>query len=284
MTILKVVVVIVIAIILVGLFILIVGNSSMVNLYNKERLVEVNKFGEIEKKLILEEDIAHLPEPVQRYMNYSGFIGRENMMNAEVKWSDSKIRLKPDQGWMNLKTLQVNSVKEPMRAAYMKGRMFGIPIEVREIFQNGTGNMSGKIAGRFTIFNNNDHEVLESVLLTILSEAPLVPGYLFADYITWEPVDENTAKARLQYKQFDVGGTFYFNDLGEYIRFETNERNYEDRTDGYRKEKWTILVHGYQEKDGIKFPTGVSVIWNLQEGDFEYWTGTITEVIFNVNK
>ncbi|MFN7249544.1 MAG: DUF6544 family protein [Anaerobacillus sp.] len=266
---------------LIGGAALFIGTGSMLKLFNENKALELNKTYGSEKK-ITAEDIAHLPEPVQKYMNYVGFVNNELQYNSEVIWADSKIKLKPEQNWMDLQTLQFNSVQEPMRVAYMKGRMFGLPVEVREVLQAGSGNMRGKISGIIPLFNTSDYEVIESGLLTILSEVPLVSGYILAEYITWEPVDSTTAKARLRYGDYDVSGTFFFNEKGEYIRFETAERNYELPTGGYKKEKWTIIVEDYKDNGVYKHPVTVSAVWNLPEGDYTYWVGTISEVKTNV--
>ena len=267
------------------LIIIVVGNAaSLRNIYRNEKIEEINKYSGLEiNSIISEEDIEHLPEPVQNYLRYCGFIGYQEIINAEVIWSDSHIKLAPDRNWMKLNTQQFNSVPEPMRIAYMKAAILGvIPFEGRDIYRDGRGNMLGKIAGIFTVFNSQDKETSQSALITILAEVPLVPGYALADYITWEEIDKHTANARIQHKELDVGGTFFFNDNGEYIRFETDERYYVNPEGDYKKVKFSILIDGYTEKEGLKFPTKVRAIWHLPEGEYEYWKGTISDINFNV--
>jgi hypothetical protein len=80
-------------------------------------------------QLISPESIAHLPEPVQRYFHYCGFVGTP-VFHAEIIWQNSHIRMKPGQKWMKLKTYQHNFVQEPSRLAYMRANMLGfIPFE-----------------------------------------------------------------------------------------------------------------------------------------------------------
>ncbi|UNC91334.1 DUF6544 family protein [Candidatus Contubernalis alkaliaceticus] len=267
------------------MILIVVGNAaSLKNLYRKEKNEELNQYSGLERESIIsEKDIEHLPEPVQNYLKYCGFIEHEEIINAEVIWSDSYIKLAPERKWMKLKTQQFNSVPEPMRIAYMKAAILGvIPFEGRDIYRDGRGNMLGKIAGIFTVFNSQDKETSQSALITILAEVPLVPGYALADYITWEEIDKNTANARILHKGLDVGGTFFFNDKGEYIRFETDDRYYNDPKGDYKKIKFTALVDDYTEKEGLKFPTKVKAIWHLPEGEYEYWKGTISDIYFNV--
>lgn len=271
----------ILTVILLAIIVLVIGNSSMKKLYVEEQKIMVNKDAKLDKQVITEDMLTDLPIPLQNYLHFTGFIGQEMPMNAEVIWRDSEIKLSPDAGWMKLRTYQYNSVESPKRLAYMKGRMFGIPIEVREAVRGNHGNMLGKISGLFTIFNNSDSETVESGLFTILAEAPFVPGYIFADYITWEEIDEFTAIGRLQYGDFDITGTFFFNEKGEYISFVTQDRNYEKPDGGYEKKKWSVEVSDYREMEGLMVPTIVSATWHLQEGEYKYWEGTISHVHFN---
>lgn len=72
--------------------------------------------------------------------------------------------------------------------------------------------------------------------------------------------------------------------LGEYIRFETEERNYELPTGGYKKEKWRLIVEDYKDNGVYKHHGTVSAVSNLAEGDYTYWVGTISKVKINVGE
>jgi len=236
-----------------------------------------------EPAVLNEGDIAFFPDPVQRYFDYCGLLGKPKKMNAEVVWADSYIRLQPDKSWTKLRTIQYNTVEKPFRIAYMKAHMFGfIPFEGRDIYHNGSGSMFGKVANLITVFDVKDKEIGQSALIIILAEALLIPGYALQDYITWEAVDSHTAKAVIQHKGIEAGGTFHFNDEGAMIKFESNERYYRTHDGKNIKVPFTALVGDYKQQGDIRIPTSLKAIWHLPEGDYEYWKGTIEEVRYNI--
>lgn len=258
--------------------------TSVTKMYNEVVRAEVEKFsGGFPHEVFTDEDIQHLPEPVKQYFRKCGYLGKEKMMNAEVIYSDSYIKMAPDKKWMKLRTKQFNSVPEPMRASYMNARLWGIiPFEGRDFYGGGYGSMCGKLAKLFTVIHADEPEIAQSALIIILAEALLIPSYALKKYIEWSEVDSHTAKARLRSGGFDVCGIFNFNDAGEFVHFETNDRFYAIPGGGYKKVKYSIFVDRYRDMDGILIPTVVCAVWHLDEGDFEYWRGTISEIHYNV--
>jgi hypothetical protein len=245
---------------------------------------EVKQFmltAEYIQKLFAEHDIEHLPQPVQKYFRYCGFIGQPKSDCAQIVWDQSHIRMRPNQKMMRLKTYQHNFVSEPSRLAYMRANMLGvIPFEGRDKYHNGQGHMLGTLARMIKIFDQKDLEIAQGGAIVLLAESLLLPLYAIQPYIHWEPIDEFTAKARFIHKDVDVGGTFHFNALGEYIRFTTNERPYSLPGGGYELTPYTIQIRSYQQQGDIRIAKEVAAIWNLPQGDYEYWKGTVKEIRF----
>lgn len=252
--------------------------------FDAERRAELERHPVPESRDILtQERIAHLPEPVQRYFHHCGWVGREMVYNADVYWEASSIRFGPDKSWKKLQTDQFNSVAEPMRAAFMKARMFGfIPFEGRDLFRDDRGHMQGRLAGLFDVIDAKDREIGQSALITILAEALFVPGYALTPYMSWEPVDSLTVRGRMRYGSYDVSGLFSFNENGEFMRFHTGDRYYSLPKGGYELTPFTTEVWDYVKKDGLRYPTEVRAVWHLTEGDFEYWRGTVSRLDTNV--
>jgi len=227
--------------------------------------------------------ITSLPEPVQRYLKMAGFADRPLPKAGEVVWKESRIKFGPDKPWTSLKTLQFNATPSPVRMAYMTTKMFGVlPFEGRDLFADGHGHMLGKIAGLIPVFDDLSREISQSGVVTVLAEAFLVPGYLTEPYVTWEAIDERTAKARLTAHSLTGEGIFTFNDLGEMTTFVSHDRYFANPKGGNERQTWTAYCDNYIEKDGVRFPSVVRAAWNLPEGEFEYWNGTIDRVIYDI--
>jgi len=252
--------------------------------YKAERAAEIARYGNTFSGVFAEEDIAPLPVPVQRYFRVCGFIGREKMSNVQTSWKN--VYLKRDVGakWMPISCYQFNSVAEPMRLAYMKGRFFGLlPLEGRDIYQDGQGNMLIKLAGFLKVADANGLAMNESSLVTTLAEVFLAPTYALQPYITWQPIDDFTAAATISHKGVSVSGTFHFNTEGFLERFVSDDRNMIDDNGEAYKVRWTATAsHYFKQEDGIIIPGFFSGAWELESGPFEYFKGEIVSLEYDV--
>ena len=260
------------------------GMASLEKLFIDEAQ-QIQAVTESEQKFIRESEISSLPGPVQRYLHYTDFAGASQSDVTEVMWAESKIRFAPDKKWMPLTTRQYIFPSAAARLAWMHTRMAGVfPFEGRDRYHNGSGHMYGKLAKIFTVFNNHSQEVALGGAVILLAESLLEPTIALQKYITWEPVDENTAKATLRNKSLEVSGRFYFNDIGEYIRFESDDRPFETSKGKYETRPFSIVMGEYHEAGGYKIPGKVYAAWNLKEGDFTYWEGRISGLKRNADQ
>jgi len=261
---------------------MIMGCTSMKNLYLSEVKKELTKHPSDKRAFITEKEIAALPEPVQKYFRHCGYLGKEKMINAEIQWKEAYLKMAPDKKWIRLKCYQFNSIPEPVRIVYMKTSILGIfPFEGRDKYQDGHGNMLIKLLKGIKVADAKGKEMDASALVTLLAEALIIPAYAFQPYLQWTEIDSNTAKAVMHYHETEVSGLFYFNAQGEMVRFETHDRYYSERGKEYKKLKWSILFSHYIEKNGIRFPSEVKVLWHTDQGDFEYFKGTIANIQYN---
>jgi hypothetical protein len=63
------------------------GNTFMRKMFLSEVQTELDKCN-VTNEVFTEEEISNLPEPVQRYFRYCGYIGKEKMTNARFVWDD----------------------------------------------------------------------------------------------------------------------------------------------------------------------------------------------------
>lgn len=239
----------------------------------------------VNNDVFTEKDISNLPEPVQRYFRYCGYIGKEKMTNAKFVWEDVNFKMSPDKPWFKIKYEQYNFVSEPSRFAYIYSKMFGvIPFEGRDKFLDGQGNMLGRLAKRITLFDVKGAEINISAAVVYLSESLIAPACALQKFISWETIDQNHAKASLEYNGAKAEGIFTFDDNGKFTKFETDERYMDTGNGKSEKNKWTASVDSYIEKDNIKIPSKMKAIWNLPGGDYEYFDGTVTDIVYNCKK
>lgn len=230
----------------------------------------------IKSNVFSEEDIADLPYPVKKYFYYCGYIGKEKTNNAKIIWSDVKHKRSIKSSWMNLEYTQTNSVQELNRSVEIKGKTGFIPLKIVEKYQNGIGIWQMSLFNRLKLIDVKDIvELNRTALVTFLSEALIIPYISIQSYIKWIPIDELSSKAYIVNNGIEVSGIFFFNEIGEFIRFETNDRYNSEDGKTYNRCKWTGICGNYIEEQGIKIPTEFKAIWNQENGDFLYFIGRI---------
>ncbi len=259
-------------------------SNSLKNIYLSEIKKDIDKYSIFPTDIISVSDIATLPNPVKRYFRHCGYIGRIKMINAKIEFENAFLKRESNNKWMKLKCHQYNSITEPTRIVYLKNNILGvIPFEARDKSQNGKGNMLIKLMKRITVADAKGVEMDISSLVTVLSETFIIPTYALQDYIKWETIDDNNAKATLTYNDTKVSGVFRFNNKGEMISFYTEDRYNAEKDGNYNKIPWSIVVNNYMEKNGMKFPCEIKVIWHTNNGNFEYFKGKISNIEFNIN-
>ena len=95
------------------------GFWSFENIFNNDVAVRLETSSKLEKNLITEKDIEHLPLPVQKYLRYAGVINKEKVNNVRIVF-DVEMREK-GKDWFKATSVQYNFFDEPTRLFFMKG-------------------------------------------------------------------------------------------------------------------------------------------------------------------
>lgn len=236
------------------------------------------------KGIFTSEDIAGLPQTVQRYFQYCGYIGTLKMSNMYVHFNDVDFVLTPDRPKLKIRYTQHNFVDEPERIAYIDTSLYGIPFEGIDTYRNGAGSMKGVIAKIFTLFDQRGEAMDQASLVTCLAESLLYPNFALQDYIKWEEIDDTHAKAIITYYGISTSGIFTFNDDGAMTSFTTNDREYTDTQGNVQKVKWSAVFEDYREVNGIKYPSVLKAVWHFETGDLVYFDGRDITIKYDVAK
>lgn len=225
-----------------------------------------------------EEDIAGLPEPVQRYFRSCGYLGKPKMAYIKIFYQDVAFSFGRDKPPLKIDYTQYNDAKTPDRIAYIDSSMVGIPFEGLDAYLDGAGSMKGILAKVFPLFSYTGKDMDRSCLVTFLSECLFVPTAALQEFIEWEPVDDLHAKATISYPGLSACGVFTFDENGEMLAFQTEDRSAAQSDGSAKNVPWSVVCGAYREEDGIKRPTVFQAIWHYDDGDLIYFDGkgTIT--------
>ncbi|WLR51121.1 hypothetical protein LC040_18455 [Bacillus tianshenii] len=230
-------------------------------------------------QIIKKDDIAHLPTPIQNWLSHSGVIGKKVMNTVDIKQKAS-LRLAKDKPWMRVKAKQFVALHEPsfIWHADIKAAPF-FHIAGRDCYVGGRGHMLIKVLSLLTVANAKGNEIDQGSLLRYLAESVWYPTAALEGYITWEEIDEHTAKATMSYEGIEASGVFTFNEKSEPIRFKAER--YMEREGDYSLETWLITMREFRSFDGIAVPSRGEITWKLAEGDFTWFTFEVTDLHYD---
>jgi hypothetical protein len=230
--------------------------------------------------IVTEKMLQKLPDPVKRYLLYTGVVGKPIVQTVRLK-QVGKIRKNADQSWMNIQAKQYYSVNPPcfIWIAYMKA--FGLPlVRVRDCYMEGKGNILVKALSLFTIANSSGKDMDQGAMMRYLNEMMWFPSAFLKENISFEPIDSNSARVTLKDMEKSVKATMYFDDEGKLTNF-TASRHRDMGNNKFDLESWSTPIKEYGEFEGLKLPIKGSAVWNLKEGDLEYIDLTITDLKYN---
>lgn len=244
----------------------------------REHILENSKH--IDQKIVTQEAILRLPLVVQKWLACSGVIGKKTILNVRLT-QDLQLKMKEDQKvWNFAKADQYFTTQPPAFNWKIDMRMNSIINVVgRDKFENGSGEMSIRMFSLIPIANTkNNEKVNEASLQRYLAEIVWFPTAALSPYIKWEPIDDNSTKAVMNYQGTEGAGIFHFDNKGEFIKF--TAKRFKDIKDNERK-LWTVNAIETQERNGIKIPVECEAKWKLGNKDWTWLKLKITNIEYN---
>lgn len=232
-----------------------------------------------DRTIISEDNLLGLPAPVQRYLRYSGVIGKTPITTAFVRYT-GRFRTKPDQPWMRMVAKQTYTVNPPGFAWRVRFKFAGIPFMFgSDTYKNGHSRMIGKLLSLFTVVDGHGDEVDQGTMARYLQEMIWFPTAYLSDYVTWQAVDDHVADATFTAYGKSITGRMFFDDTGRFLNFST--RRYGEFAGNYEINTWTTPTTVYREFSGFNLPAAGSVVWQLPEGDFPYVEYQLEDVVYD---
>ncbi len=230
-------------------------------------------------RLVTADMLQHLPEPVQRYMNYTGVVGKPWISTVRIKYA-GKFRMAADKPWLPIRAKQFYTTNPPGFVWNAQLKMAGLWLmRGRDTYKAGHGHMFGKVAGLFTIFDARGEEMDQSAMLRYLNEMTWFPIALLGDNITWQAVDDHSANVTFTDCGKSVTARLIFDDAGRLSNFIT--QRYRENKGKFSLDTWTTPMTEYGLLGGLNLPIRGQAVWKLPTGDLPYADLKLTEVEYN---
>lgn len=228
------------------------------------------------------EQLQGLPEPVQRYFQYSLEEGQSYISYVRLKHGGT-IRQSAEQGWMPVTGEEYFTAQRPGFVWVAKASSFPLFwLAAKDSYIEGKGDFHIKLLSLITVAEARGRETDEGELMRWLAETVWFPTALLpGERLRWEAIDSNSAKAILRSNGFEVNVTFVFNEEGEITQL-IGDRYRAVEGGSYQMQRWLGYYRDYERINGVRIPQEIEVAWgDSQAGEFSYARFRVTDIEFN---
>lgn len=246
-----------------------------------EKEVESNLHQEhyFDNNLLTETDIKNLPPPVQKYLRYTGSIGKPKVQNFKITFS-GKIRANEQSAWMPFESEQYNFMAIPTRLFFMKAVMKKLPVAGYHCYKDGTAFMDIRLFSLFKVQYQEGKEMNVAETVTFFNDmCCMAPATLIDKRITWIETDGNKVKASFKNKDISITAWLHFNEKGELVNFMSNDRY---AADAGKQLPWRTPLKEYTDFNGYRLAGYAEAIYTYPTGDLCYGTFQLTKIDYNI--
>lgn len=229
------------------------------------------------------EDTARLPVPVQRYLAFTGAIGKEKVQNVSIS-ARGKMKMNRKANWAGIRVEQRNFYgDELIRIFYIDLTFLGLHMYGLHLYNRSEARMTGKLLGLFGILDAGGREPRISDTVTIFNDMCLfAPSALIDPRIRWEEIDNTTVKAVFHTEHCEVSALLYFGEDGRLLDFVTDDRYYDNQDGTFQRVRWSTPVKGYREMHGFRLFADGDAVWHFPDGEYRYIQFTeIADITYN---
>lgn len=228
------------------------------------------------------EGISHLPAPVQRYLRYTGAVGRPVPQNFYIEYDADMFRNQGDKPMKSF-SRQYNFIGNPARIFFMKSGMFFIPLHAFHSYRNQNATFIVRVASLFNVVDLSGEELTVAETVTLLNDICLfAPAMLTDRRFSWSETGPLSSRVTFTNGPYRVSALLYFNESGELVNFISDDRAALQSDGTLRRARWSTPVKGYREFEGRKVLTYGEAVWNYPEGDFTYGKFTLKNIRYNI--
>lgn len=229
-----------------------------------------------EPNVVAETDLEALPEPVRRWLRWSGVVGKPRPSAVRLR-QEGEIRL-GNARWLPFTAEQYYTTDPPGFVWAAKIEMAPLVTVVgRDKYAGGRGSLEARLLGLVTVAKDSGPEVDRGDLLRYLNEIMWFPAVAISPYIVWEGVDATAARATMRYGGVSAPATFRFDERG---RLTTMEADRFDSDEG-KDNPWSTPVTAYGEFGGIQIPVAGEAIYARASGDYPYIRVRVTAIEYD---
>lgn len=227
------------------------------------------------ESVVTKEEIEQLPLALQRYCSYIGLEGFPKYQVVRAVFKDTDFVFDAKSG----KVLKMDYdlwlfYDKWFRSAYCQSSMYGVPFEGEDYCTDDLqGGMKGVLGKSIQIFDECSSQGYQAGFISWFAESLVLnPSVLFAEYVTYEEMDDNTVKVIIRDGNVVGEGVVYIDDKGEITSFYSDDRQVEDIEGNMTKIGWRCEYSDYQKNNGIMQPGAVRGVKVFKDKEVVYFS------------
>jgi hypothetical protein len=227
-------------------------------------------------------DLTGLPDPVRRYIERSGAVGRPRPQNMRVVL-DANMYRKPGQAPMRARSVQYTFFARPTRLFLMDARMFGLPVRALHVYRQESATFTVRVASTVNMVDLSGEAISAAETVTVLNDMCLMaPGALVDPRLAWSASDDHSAAVTFTNGPHVVTATLVFNDRDELVDFWSDDRP--DSSSGtFVPMRWSTPVTEYRDLDGRHILHSGGAVYLRPDGPFTYGEFNLRSIRYDVS-
>jgi Family of unknown function (DUF6544) len=221
------------------------------------------------------ENAEDLPAPVAKYFHRVLRRGQPAVRHAMLT-ETGEFLIGPGK-WTSFRATQHVMVTPPGFVWDARIRMIaGMNVFVRDAYVGGGGTMEASLLSLYSLTRQSGRRELDSgALQRYLGEAVWLPTALLPSAgVTWTPLNDRAAIARLTDGETTVSVEFRFDPAGDVVEVYAADR-FREVAGRYERTPWTVTCSEHAVRGDMRIPLRCEVAWLLPSGPLPYWRGRI---------
>lgn len=226
---------------------------------------------------VTEADLDDMPAPVQRWLRAAGVVGT-TIPSVVRLTQEGEFRLGADKPWMPYHATQHYTIDPPGFLWDVSMRMYSvIDVTGRDRYAAGTGDIEMRIASLIPVASAAGGDLNSGALMRYLNEMMWFPAALVLPNITWEAIDDASARATLTDAGQSVSAVFHFDEQDRLVNMTAGRWNDSEQL----VLPWSTPLSDWGEFEGISIPVAGTGVWKTGADAYEYIRLRVTNVTYS---
>lgn len=233
--------------------------------------------------LVSEADLTPLPEPVRKYLRYTGAVGRPRVRSFRAVY-EGRFRNGLGGRWLPFRSEQVNFCDQPTRIFRMRASLFGLPLEGLHLYRGATATMQIEAASFFRLVDARGPEMNQGETVTLFNDlCVMAPACLIdTERIRWQASAPREARASFTNQGVTIDAVLSFDEAGRLVNFASNDRFMSADGRTYTSYPWSTPIRGYRGVGGRQVAGSAELVWHMPDGEFCYGRFELVEIEYNL--